>query len=329
MPPRPAPPLAAVAFALGTVYVVWGSTYLGIAVMIRTLPPLLAAGVRYVAAGALLLGFLWLRGRLRRASGSGQGGMEAITRRHWRSALIIGTLLLMGGNGFVVLAEQHIPSGIAAIMVATMPIWLAVMDAVATGRRPSRLALGGLVAGIFGVVVLVAPVSGISGLDPLGIGMAAFAPFCWAAGSIYARGAAMPRSQFVASAIEMLGGGAVLFGAGALTGEMAHADPSRFSVESLAALLYLILFGSILAFSAFAWLLANVSTSTLATYAYVNPIVAVGLGALVLHEPISLRTVVASAVIFAAVVAMVSGRPRQGSREPEPARGRALDKHAV
>ncbi|MDQ6683264.1 MAG: EamA family transporter [Chloroflexota bacterium] len=326
---RTAPPTAAVIFALGTVYVVWGSTYLGIAVMIRSLPPLLAAGVRYVVAGGLLLGFLWLRGRVRARRQGAAAQLEPITRRHWRSALIIGTLLLMGGNGFVVLSEQRIPSGIAAIMVATMPIWIAVMDGVVTGRRPSLLALGGLVAGIVGVAILIAPVKGIAGLDPLGIGLAAFAPMCWAAGSIYARGAVMPRSHFVGSAIEMVCGGAVLFGAGMLTGELAHANPATFGADSLAALAYLIVFGSILAFSAFAWLLANVPTSTVATYAYVNPIVAVALGALVLNEPITLRTLIASAVIIAAVVAMVSGRPRGAHDDARPADSRMADDRAA
>lgn len=307
------PSTAAVATALLIVYVVWGSTYLGIAIMIETLPPLLAAGVRYAVAGLLMLGALAAHARLSRR----QASVERPTGAHWRSAFIVGTLLLLGGNGGVVLAELYIPSGIAAVLVATMPIWLAVFDAILSRRWPSGLVIGGLVAGIVGVAILLAPVEGIDDLDPLGIGLVIGATISWAAGSLYARRAPLPRSQLLGTGLEMLAGGIVLVAAGSLLGEIGRTNVEDFSLRSLLALVYLTLFGSILAFTAYTWLLANVPVSTVGTYAYVNPIVAVALGAILLSEPITPRTLIATVIILGAVIAMVSGRPRE-TEEPGP-----------
>jgi len=309
------PSTAAVAIALLIVYVVWGSTYLGIAVMIETLPPLLAAGVRYVTAGLLMLGAITAHARFRRRAQRA----ERPTAAHWRSAFVVGSLLLLGGNGGVVLAELFIPSGVAAVLVATMPIWLAVFDAVLSRRRPSGLVIGGLIAGIVGVVILLAPVEGVDDLNPLGIALVIGATVSWAAGSLYARRAPLPRSQLLATGIEMLGGGIMLIVAGALLGEIGRTNVDDFSVRSLLAVAYLIIFGSIVAFTAYTWLLANVPVSTVGTYAYVNPIVAVALGAVFRSEPITPRTLVAAAIIIGAVVAMVSGRPREAEpAEPVP-----------
>ena len=304
IPSRPS--TAAVAIALLIVYVVWGSTYFGIAVMIETLPPLLAAGVRYAAAGLLMLGAIAAHSRFRRRTEPA----ERPTGAHWRSALIVGSLLLLGGNGGVVLAEQFIPSGVAAVLVATMPIWLAVFDSVLSRRWPSGLVIGGLIAGIVGVAILLAPIEGIDGLDPLGIGLVIGATISWAAGSLYARRAPLPRSQLLGTGLEMLAGGIVLVAAGGLLGEIGRTNVEAFSLRSLVALAYLTLFGSILAFTAYTWLLANAPISTVGTYAYVNPIVAVALGAVLLSEPITPRTLIATVIIIGAVVAMVSGRPR-------------------
>ena len=311
-PARPRPSTAAVVLALGLVYVVWGSTYLGIAVMIETMPPLLAAGVRYATAGALMLGALIVHARLRR----GRDPIERPTRAHWRSALIIGTLLLLGGNGGVVLGELLIPSGIAAVLVATEPIWLALFDAIATRRRPSLLVVGGLVAGTIGIAVLVAPMDGDESLDPVGVGLVVLAGISWAIGSLYTRRAPLPRSALLGTGMEMLAGGLVMVLAGALLGEVGRTDVSEFSLDSILAFVYLIVFGSIVAFTAYTWLLANVPVSTVATYAYVNPIVAVALGAIILSEPITPRTLIAAVIIIGAVVAMVSGRPRE-AEEPD------------
>ena len=312
-PARSRPSTAAVALALGVVYVVWGSTYLGIAIMIETLPPLLAAGIRYATAGLLMLGALVAYARVRRSAEP----IERPTRAHWRSAFIVGTLLLLGGNGGVVLAELYIPSGIAAVLIAMMPIWLALFDAIVTRRRPSRLVIGGLTAGIVGVAILINPLAQLDRINPIGVGLCVLAEISWAAGSVYAQRAPLPRSAMLGTGLEMLAGGLMLVVAGTLLGEIGRTDVETFSIRSLIALAYLIVFGSIVAFSAYTWLLANVQVSTVGTYAYVNPIVAVALGAIVLKEPVTPRTLIASALIIGAVVAMVSGRPRE-AEEPGP-----------
>ena len=307
------PSTAAVAVALLIVYVVWGSTYLGIAIMIETLPPLLAAGARYTTAGLLMLGGLVAYARLRRSAQP----IERPTRAHWRSAFIVGTLLLLGGNGGVVLAELFIPSGIAAVLIAAMPIWLALFDSVLSRRWPSRLVIGGLVAGIVGVAILLAPLDELGGINPIGVGLVLLAEISWAAGSVYAKRAPLPRSALLGTGLEMLAGGLVMVLAGGLLGEIGRTNVEAFSLRSLLALAYLIVFGSLVAFTAFTWLLANVPVSTVGTYAYVNPIVAVALGAVILSEPITPRTLIASAIIIGAVVAMVSGRPRE-AQETKP-----------
>jgi drug/metabolite transporter (DMT)-like permease len=303
---RPSPPTAAVVVALLTVYLVWGSTYLAIAVVIKTMPPLLAAGVRYLAAGLIMVIAFAALARIRR----GASAPERPTKAQWRSAIVIGVLLLLGGNGGVVLGELFIPSGIAAVLLAMEPMWLAGIDAGLTRRRPSALAVAGILAGIAGIAVLVVPVEGLAGFDPIGVGLVLLAGVSWAAGSIYVRHASLPRSGVLGTGMEMLAGGGALLIAGVLLGEVGQTDLAAFSTESVVALLYLIVFGSIVAFTAYTWLLANVPISVVATYAYVNPVVAVALGAVLLSEPITVRTLIAAVVIIGAVVAMVSGRPR-------------------
>lgn len=301
-------------------YVVWGSTYFAIAVMIETMPPLLAAGVRYGSAGILLLAGLVAYGRF----GNRRAQVERPTAVHWRSAFIVGTLLLLGGNGGVVLSELYIPSGVTAVLVATVPIWLAVFDALITRQRPSLLVVGGLVAGVIGVAVLLVPVEGIAQINPLGVVLVVGATMSWAAGSLYARHAPLPRSGVLSTGLEMVAGGVALVVAGSLLGEVGRADLAAFSPESVAAFAYLVVFGSIVAFTAYIWLLAHAPVSTVATYAYVNPIVAVALGAIFLSEPITARTLIAGAIILGAVVAMVSGRPRT-VEESGPAPDTALE----
>jgi drug/metabolite transporter (DMT)-like permease len=314
-PARRPPSTVAVVVALLTVYIVWGSTYLAIDVMIETMPPLLAAGFRYALAGLIVLGGLAVYRRLRR-NGIAE---ERPTAAHWRSAAIIGILLLLGGNGGVVLAELTIPSGMAAVLIATLPISLAAIDAIVTRRRPSALVIGGIVAGIVGVAVLLVPVGNLDTLDPTGVALALGAELSWAVGSVYARHAPLPRSNLLSTGMEMLAGGAALLIAGSLLGEIGRTDVSDFSLRSILAISYLIVFGSIVAFTAYTWLLANVPVSTVGTYAYVNPIVAVALGAIILNEDITIRTLVATVLIIGAVVAMVSGRPRDVEEEPTPA----------
>jgi drug/metabolite transporter (DMT)-like permease len=307
-PARPAPLL--VGAALLTVYLVWGSTYLAIAVMIESLPPLLAAGARFLAAGLIMVAALELGARLR-----GRGGEGRATARQWRATALVGVALLLGGNGLVVLSELRIPSGIAAVIVASVPIWMAVLESIVTRRPPGRLAIAGLVAGLVGVAIMLVPADGVEHLDPLGVVMVCGAALSWAAGSLYARRAPLPRSGLLGTAMEMLAGGAALGLVGLLVGEAGRTDPTAFTFPSLLALAYLVVFGSIVAFTAYTWLLARVAVTTVATYAYVNPVVAVALGALLLNEPITPRTLLASGVIIAAVIAMVSGRDRTAATE--------------
>jgi drug/metabolite transporter (DMT)-like permease len=300
-----------VATALGIVYVVWGSTYLGIAIMVRSLPPLLAAGVRYTLAGVILLVGLIAWYRLRGLR------LERPARRHWASAVLIGGLLLLGGNGGVVLGEQFVASSVTALVIATTPIWMALFEAIVAGERPSRLAVTGLAAGILGVAVLVVPLEGSPPIDPFWLAVLIGAAITWAIGSVYSRRVPMPASPFHAAGLQMLAGGSLMLGAGALRGELGGIDPADFSSDSLLALVYLIVFGSLIAFSSYIWLLRHVSIGVVSTSAYVNPIVAVALGVVILDEPMTPRTWLAAAIIIGAVVAMVTGRPR-GLPEAEP-----------
>jgi drug/metabolite transporter (DMT)-like permease len=309
--PRAAAPLA-VAGSLLIVYVLWGSTYLAIRIAVQTLPPFYSASVRYLLAGGIMVALLWIRGITSRIPSKRLEPMRAV---HWRSAAIVGGLLLLGGNGFVVQAEQHIDSGIAAVLVAGVPIWMNLFDAIGTRRRPSPLVIGGVIAGFVGVGILVAPFGGSAAVNPLGVGLVVFATISWALGSLYARRAELPRNGLLATGMEMLAGGVLLAIAGTITGELGRTHPATFSTNSLLAVAYLVVFGSIVAFSAYTWLLQHAPISTVATYAYVNPIVAVLLGAFVLSEPITIRTLIASVLILGAVVAMVSGRPRVAEEE--------------
>jgi len=307
----------AVAANLLAVYVVWGSTYLAIRLAVETLPPFLSAAARFLVAGALMLGFLWLRSRLSR---SASAQMEPMRGVYWRSAAIVGAFLLVGGNGLVVHAEQYIDSGIAAVLIAAVPIWLNLFEAIATRRRPSALLMGGVLAGFVGVAVLIAPVNGLASLNPVGIGLATAAALFWAAGSFYSRSAPMPRSGLLFTGMQQLVGGVMLLVASGLTGELGRANPTGFSTTSILAVGYLVVFGSLVGFTAYNWLLRHAPVATVATYAYVNPIVAVALGSFFLSEPITLRTIVASVLIIGAVVAMVSGRHRDAVPAGEPER---------
>jgi drug/metabolite transporter (DMT)-like permease len=313
---RPSPATLSVIVALTTVYIVWGSTYLAIAYVVETLPPFIAAGARFLAAGAMLGAFLLARDRWRR----GRGAPASVQRPRlieWRTALIVGSLLLLGGNGMVMVAEKTIPSGIAAVIIATVPIWMSVFDAALTRRRPSFLALGGLVVGLVGVAILLLPSEGFEALDPIGIGFLVVATISWAAGSLYARHGPLPHNQLMGTSMQQLAGGAALVVVALAVGELGELDLGTVSPESWLGLAYLVVFGSLIAFTAYVWLLNHVAVTTVATYAYVNPIVAVALGMLFRGEELTPRTLLAAALIIGAVVAMVSGRPRE-AEEPGP-----------
>lgn len=311
--------------ALGIVYLVWGSTYLAIRLAIETLPAFTMAGVRFLVAGSVL--YLWARG----------SGAPRPAARQWRPAALIGLLLLLGGNGGVVWAEHRIPSGIAALLVAVEPVWIALLAPMVSGARRAGLKVAsGLVAGLVGVAVLVVDPSG--GLDPTSVDIAGavavvVAALSWAIGSLVATRADLPRSAGIATGMQMLAGGSALLLAGGLSGEWAAIDPAAFSARSLAAFAYLVVAGSIVAFTAYTYLLRNVRPNLVATYAFVNPVVAVLLGWLVAGEPLTWRVAVASALILMAVALIFSdhdeGREKTaaGAAEPppaEPARREAL-----
>lgn len=292
-----------VLLAFAAIYVFWGSTYLAILYAIETMPPFLMAGVRFVVAGAILYAWSWLRGTPRPE------------RVHWRSATVVGGLLLLGGNGSVVWAEQRVASGLAALLVATVPVWMVLLDWLRPGGvRPGPRVVAGIVVGLLGLAVLVGPdqLMGAGRVDGLGALVLVLGSVCWATGSLYARSAKVPASPIQAIAIEMLAGGALLLLAGVIVGEPARLDLGAVSVRSLVALGYLIVFGSLIGFSAYIWLL-NVSTpAKVSTYAYVNPVVAVLLGWGLAGEPLTPRMMAAAAIIVAGVAVITTRRAARG-----------------
>jgi drug/metabolite transporter (DMT)-like permease len=289
---------------LGILYGVWGSTYLAIAIAIDTLPPFLMAAARFCLAGLILLAWTVARRRdvLRRPS------LTEI-----RDSAIVGALLLGGGMGLVSWGEQTVPSGITAVVVALMPVWVAVFGRAFLRERLPRIAGVGIVVGFVGVAILAGPTAfGAPGaLDAAGLLAILVAPIAWSIGSLYAsHRARLPDDPILATAAQMLPGSVVLLGFGLLTGEPARFDPAAISLPSVGAFLYLTVVGSIVAFTTFGWMLRVAPLPLVATYAYVNPVVAVILGALVLAEPIEPRTLLAGAIIVGAVALIVTARGR-------------------
>ena len=284
--------------ALAVIYVVWGSTYLAIRVAIETIPPMISASLRFLAAGAILYAFAIRRGE-READRPGIA--------EWRSAAIVGGLLFLGGNGGVVWAEQRIPSGIAALLVATVPLWMALIGFVALKERLPRIAVAGLLVGFAGTALLIRP-SGEGGIDTLGALVVVGASLSWAIGSLYSRGAPLPKRPLVSASMQMLCGGVALGIAGVAGGELGRIELGSISRSSALAFFYLIFFGSIAAYSCYAWLLRVAPTSVVSTYAYVNPVVAVALGWAFLDERVEPVTFVAGAIIVAAVAMIVTAR---------------------
>lgn len=299
--PRQASPLA-VWSALGSVYLVWGSTYLAIAIVVQTLPPLLSAGLRFCVAGAILLAAVALR--------RGPRGLRA-GARETRGAATVGLLLLVGGNGLVVLAERTVPSGLTALIVASTPLWIVLYRRIA-GERIARSTALGVAAGLVGVAVLVVPRGASGDLDPVGVVLLLGATLSWALGTFLSPRLGLPRDSLLSTGLQQSSGGVVLLILGTLAGEAARIDPSTFSSRSVVALAYLVVFGSLVAFTAFGWVLQHASVSLVSTYAYVNPVVAVVLGALILAEPIVPSEVAGAAIIVGAVAFIVT---REGLRQ--------------
>jgi drug/metabolite transporter (DMT)-like permease len=282
---------AAIAVSLATIYLVWGSTYLGMRITDRTMPPFLMSSARFFIAGVVL--YLLTRNGRRP------------TLREWGASAIAGTALLAVGNAGVAWAETRIPSGRAALIVASIPLYVALLDRVVFGRRLSTPTVVGLVIGFAGVALLVRPSGGGNAFATL---VLLGTTSAWAAGSLYARGAPLPKNPLRAASMQMLAASAVALSVGLIRGEPRHVHASSFGAEPLLAFSYLVVFGSLAAFSAYAWLLKNVRISTVATYAFVNPVVAVSLGAVFLGEPVTTTTLAAGAAIVIAVVLIVVGR---------------------
>ncbi len=285
--------------AFAAVYLIWGSTYLMIRFAIESLPLFTMAGVRFLIAGAVLYGFARLR------------GAAPPLREHWRSAAIVGGFLLLGGNGGVVWAEQYVPSGLTALLVATEPLWIVVLLWV--GRERVRPTLGlavGLVFGFAGVAVLVGPGGHSAGepVHPIGALVVVMAACSWAYGSLRSRHLSVPSSPQVLAGMQMMAGGAMLTLAGVASGEVGAFDASAVTARSRGAFVYLVVVGSLVGFTAYSWLVRNAQPSRVATYAFVNPVVAVVLGWAFAGEPITPRTLVAAAVIVAGVVVIILQR---------------------
>jgi drug/metabolite transporter (DMT)-like permease len=295
--------------ALATVYVVWGSTYLGIRIVVDVAqqPPLFPTGVRFLLAGSILATAIALR-RSARAL--------VVPLRQAASAALLGFLFLFCGVGMVTIAEQTVPSGLAALLVAAMPLWVVLMRAAIGRERPALLTWVGTVVGLGGIAVLARP--GTHGDVALwGVLLVLFATVCWAFGVFISPRLELPRDNFVGAVYEMLGGGLVLLVAGAVTGEFADFSITEVPAEGWWAFVYLTLIGSVVAFSAFVWLLGTAPSSLVTTYAYVNPVVAVFLGWLILSEPVTVPVIVGGSLAVFGVALVVRGeRPRPQS-EPE------------
>jgi drug/metabolite transporter (DMT)-like permease len=295
-----------VATALASIYLIWGSTYLAIRFAIETVPPLLMAGIRFLVAGAVLYGWVALCGEAARP-----------TAQHWRWAAVIAGLMLLVANGGVCVAELTVPSGLAALLIATVPIWIVLFDWLRPGGSPPRPLVGlGILIGFVGAALLVAPGAGGAAVPAAGAAILMVSCISWAAGSLLSRHAPHPASTLQTTAMQMLCGGALLtLGAGA-RGEFAGLHPAGASARSILALAYLIVFGSLVAFTAYVWLLRESTPALAATYAYVNPVVAVLLGWLLAGEAVTPRTALAGLVIIAGVALIIAARSH-GATSPK------------
>jgi drug/metabolite transporter (DMT)-like permease/GNAT superfamily N-acetyltransferase len=295
-PDASAPPGWLVWLALGTIYIIWGSTYLAIRVMVETVPPLLGAGFRFFIAGLVFYAFLAVR-----------RGARAV-RFSWPellAATVAGTLLCFGGNGLVTVAEQNVPSGIAATLIASVPLWIILFRRLSQDPI-NRIALLGVVIGFGGVGVLMLPGERPAGLTigPMLVVVAAAA--CWAIGSYYGRRWPLPRDTMLSTALQMVTAGAIMIAVGGAVGEFGSVDVGGFSTKSVAGFVWLVTAGSLVAYTAYTWLLKNAPISRVATYAYVNPVVAIFLGWLLLDESITGTIVVGATLIVASVALVVS-----------------------
>jgi drug/metabolite transporter (DMT)-like permease len=291
--------------AFAAIYLIWGSTYLAIRLLAETLPGVSMVGFRFVVAGILLFAWAWWRKAPRP------------TRSQWRSGWITGVLMLAGGTGGVVVAIRYLDSGLVALLVAMVPLWIALlMWFWPGGQAPSWTVVGALGIGLLGAAILAAPGDVLTG-EPIHLPallVLMLACLSWAAGSLYSRKADLPKSPHLISAMQMLAGGIVLVVAGALEGEWSRFELQAVSWTSILAFLYLVVFGSLVAFSAYSWLIRTVEPTLVATYAYVNPVVAVFLGWLIADEPIGARTVIAAILIIGSVILVTTANARRKAK---------------
>jgi drug/metabolite transporter (DMT)-like permease len=290
--------------ALGTIYVVWGSTFIALAIVVRDLPPFLAMATRHLVAGGVILAFALPRG---------DGARDPIGRSQIGAALVFGALLFVVGHGSLAWAQQTVPAGVAALLVGSIPIWMALLDRVVFGRRLRASAYAGLVLGFVGLAFLFDPF-GEGSVDRLGALAIVLGALSWAAGSLYSRGAPLPRRPLVSAGLASVCGGVLLLAVSVAGGELGEAHVSS---DSLLALGYLTVAGSFVGFTAYVWLLRVAPISLVGTYAYVNPIVAVFLGWALLGEEITVQMAVAGAAIVLSVALIV----RASGASPEPGRG--------
>lgn len=285
------------------VYLFWGMTYLAMRVAVVDIPPHLMSGARFVVAGAVLYGWTGLRGE------------PAPTWNQWRAAAVVGAFLLLGGNASVAWAEQRVPSGLAAVLIAVAPIWMVGFEWARGGPRPTKRVMAGLVLGLIGVGLLISP-RGQAGnrVDLVGAVALVLASASWAWGSVVSKSSPLPRSPLLATSMEMIGGGVLLLLTALVAGQVGEFRPSEVSANSILAWLFLVVFGSLVGFTAYIWLLGVTSIAKAGTYAYVNPVVAVFLGWAILGEPVTARTLVAAAVILAGVALVNLTSPSRPSR---------------
>lgn len=300
--------------ALGVVYVVWGSTYLAIRVAVETLPPMLAASVRFLVAGLVAYGVLWIR--------RGWAGVR-VSRRELAAAGVVGAALLFGGNGLVMLAEQHIASGLASLIIAAVPLWVVVLR-FASGDRPPAATLLGVVAGFVGVTLLLLPAASAGGTKWAGALMLVLASLSWATGSFFSKSLPLPGDVFLSTAVQMILGGLLLGVVGFVRGEAHAVNFDSFSTASLVSLAYLVVMGSWLAFTAYVWVLQHAPISKVATYAYVNPVIAVLLGWLVLSEPLTPVVLAGALVVVGSVAFTVTQESLVNRRQDKLAQARDL-----
>jgi len=305
MTPKPARPILFIA-AFAAVYLLWGSTYLAIKYAIVTMPPFLMAGSRFLLAGSILT-----------LAGRASTEYEMPTLAQWKTSFVVGALLLVGGNGMVVLAERYLPSSLAALLIASEPFWVVLLGWWWLRQpRPSGRVVLGLLLGFGGVYLLVGEQltagAGASHARLLGVGLVLLAALSWAAGSIYGLRSPVPKSAVLASGTQMLAGGTLLLLLGTATGEWRGLEPSRFGSAAWLGWGYLVVFGSLVAFTAYSWLLKHAPPARVATYAYVNPVVAVLLGWAMLHEKMTVQMLVGAAVIVGSVVLITAQRKKEG-----------------